>query len=324
MKDSLKVAVVQKRQTVTSFLKGSFNADVEAFNYNLIEGNNFKGKLEFDNNIMGIRGEVTAFNGQLLLDGKTYFQDEPHLEAKLTCKAIDVTEFFRQSENFGQDVLQSQNLKGKLDALIAIYAYWDEEGNFDMDKLRVLAGVAIKNGELRDFGMLESFSSFVKIKDLERINFVDVQNYLEIRKQRLYLPAMVIRSNALNLTISGEHSFDNEINYNIKVNAGQVLADRFKRHDPGLQPKATRRNGWFNLYYRIIGTLDDYKIQSAKRRVKSDFELSEFRKREIQRALEAEFGPIQLIEEPADWQDVDGNNAPGEEQYLDFDLEGGE
>ncbi|MCB0584814.1 MAG: hypothetical protein KDD06_05740, partial [Phaeodactylibacter sp.] len=142
VKDSLKVAVVQKRQTVTSFLKGSFNADVEAFNYNLIEGNNFKGKLEFDNNIMGIRGEVAAFNGQLLLDGKTYFQDEPYLEAKLTCKAIDVTEFFRQSENFGQDVLQSQNLKGKLDALIAIYAYWDKEGNFDMDKLRVLAGVA--------------------------------------------------------------------------------------------------------------------------------------------------------------------------------------
>ncbi|MCB9348394.1 MAG: AsmA family protein [Lewinellaceae bacterium] len=322
VKDSLKVAVVQKRQTVTSFLKGSFNADVEAFNYNLIEGNNFKGKLEFDNNIMGIRGEVTAFNGQLLLDGKTYFQDEPHLEAKLTCKAIDVTEFFRQSENFGQDVLQSQNLKGKLDALIAIYAYWDEEGNFDMDKLRVLAGVAIKNGELRDFGMLESFSSFVKIKDLERINFVDVQNYLEIRKQRLYLPAMFIRSNALNLTVSGEHTFGNEIEYNIKVNAGQVLAERFKRYDPSLKPKPAKRSGTFNLYYAILGTIDDYNIVSSKRRVKSDFEQSEIRKREIQRGLEQAFGAVQLLDEPEEWKDNSEYN-PGQEEYLDFDMEGG-
>ncbi|MCB9298914.1 MAG: AsmA family protein [Lewinellaceae bacterium] len=323
VKDSLKVAVVQKREAVTSFLKGSFNADVEAFNYNLIDGSNFKGKLEFDNNIMGIRGEVDAFRGRLQVDGQTYFEDEPRLEAKLTCKAIDVTEFFRQSENFGQEVLKAENLKGKLDALIAIYAYWDEEGNFDMDKLRVLAGVAIKDGELRDFGMLESFSTFVKIKDLEQIRFVDMQNFLEIRKQRLYLPAMFIRSNALNMTISGEHTFNNEIEYNIKVNAGQVLADRFRRYDPSLKPRPARRSGTFNLYYAILGTIDQYNIQSSKRRVKSDFEQSEIRKREIQRGLEQAFGIVQLLDEPEDWKDIPEYNHGKEEEYLDFDMEGG-
>ena len=323
VQDSLKVAVVQKREAVTSFLKGSFNADVEAFNYNLIDGNNFKGKLEFDNNIMGIRGEVDAFKGRLLLDGRTYFEDEPRLEVKLTCQTIDVTEFFRQSENFGQDVLKAENLKGRLDALIAIYAYWDKEGNFDMDKLRVLSGVAIKDGELRDFGMLESFSTFVKIKDLEQIRFVDMQNFLEIRKQRLYIPAMFIRSNALNMTISGEHTFNNEIEYNIKVNAGQVLADRFKRYDPNLKPKAAKRSGTFNLYYAILGTIDDYNIKSSKRRVKSDFEQSEIRKREIQRGLEQAFGVVQLLEEPEEWKDIPEYNHGEEEEYLDFDMEGG-
>lgn len=323
VKDSLKVAVVQKREAITSFLKGSFNADVEAFNYNLIEGNNFKGKLEFDNNIMGIRGDVEAFKGTLQLDGEAYFEDEPRLEAKLSCKAIDVTEFFRQSENFGQEVLKAENLKGKLDALIAIYAYWDEEGNFDMDKLRVLAGVAIKDGELQDFDMLESFSTFVKIKDLEQIRFVDMQNFLEIRKQKLYIPAMFIRSNALNMTISGEHTFNNEIEYNIKVNAGQVLADRFKRYDPSLKPKPARRSGTFNLYYAILGTIDDYNIQSSKRRVKSDFEQSEIRRREIQRALEQTFGIVQLLEEPEEWKDIPEYDHGKEEEYLDFDMEGG-
>ncbi|MCB9276300.1 MAG: hypothetical protein H6564_19830 [Lewinellaceae bacterium] len=322
--DSLRTAQIQQRQLVTSFLKGTFNADFERFNYNLIEGQSFTGKLDFDNNTMAVKGEVEAMGGHISLDGLTTFDGRPQLKAKLTAQHVEASEFFRQSENFGQDVLTDQQLKGTLDARIAIYAFWDEEGNFLMDKLRVLAGIGITNGELAGMKMLESFSTFVNIKDLQHIKFVDMQNFLEVRNQRIYLPAMFIRSNALNLTISGEHSFDNELNYNIKVNAGQVLADRFKRHDPGLQPKATRRNGWFNLYYRIFGTLDDYKIQSAKRRVKSEFELSEIRKRDIQRALEAEFGPVKLIQEPADWEDADGGNTPaGEEEYLDFDLEGG-
>lgn len=323
VKDSLKVAVVQKREKITNFLKGSFNADIEAFNHELIEGNNFKGKLEFDNNIMGIRGDVEAFRGKLELDGLTYFEDEPRLEAKLVCKAIDVTEFFRQSENFGQEVLVANNLKGRLDAQIAIYAYWDEEGNFDMDKLRVLAGLAIREGELLDFEMLESFSTFVKIKDLDRIRFVDMQNFLEIRKQRLYLPAMFIRSNALNLTVSGEHTFNNDIEYHIKVNAGQVLADRFKRYDPNLKPRPARRNGTFNLYYAILGTIDDYNIKSSKRRVKSDFEQSEIRKREIQRGLQQAFGNVQLIEEPEEWKDIPEYDHGEEEEYLDFEVGGG-
>ena len=36
-------------------------------------------------------------------------------------------------------------------------------------------------------------------------------NYLENKDQNLYLPAMLIQSNALNLTMSGTHSFDNDI-----------------------------------------------------------------------------------------------------------------
>ncbi|MCB0589255.1 MAG: hypothetical protein KDD06_28470, partial [Phaeodactylibacter sp.] len=153
--------------------------------------------------------------------------------------------------------------------------------------------------------------------------FVDMQNFLEIRKQKLYIPAMFIRSNALNLTISGEHTFNNEIEYNIKVNAGQVLADRFKRYDPNLKPKPARRSGTFNLYYAILGTIDDYRIVSSKRRVKSDFEQSEIRKREIQRGLEQTFGVVQLLEEPEDWKDIPEYDHGEEEEYLDFDLEGG-
>lgn len=316
--DSLRTGQIEQRERFTSFLKGSFTANFQNFNYHLIEGRNFDGKLDFNNNIMTIRGRVETMGGNFELDAATVFESQPSMKARLSANNINATEFFRQAENFGQEVLQDKHLKGRLDAKIAIYAFWDEQGHFLMDKLRVLASLNIKEGELLGFEMLESFSTFVNVKDLRHIRFQDMQNFLEVRNQRIYLPAMFIRSNALNLTISGEHSFDNDINYNVKVNAGQVLADRFKRHDPNLQPKSTRRKGWFNLHYTIAGNLDDYKIESSKRNVKSDFERSEIRRREIQRALENEFGPLQQrVEEPKEWQDMDNGG------FLDFELEGG-
>lgn len=323
--DSAKIAQIQKREKITNFLKGRFNATIDEFNFNKVEGKNFSGKLEFENNQLAIEGNTDAMKGSFQLDGRLYFEDEPRLKAKLDCAKIDVTEFFKQTENFGQELLTSKNLKGNLDAKISISAFWDEKGNFLDDKLQVLAGIGIQEGELISFELLESFSTFVKIKDLKHIKFTNMQNFLEVRKRRLYIPAMFIQSNALNLTISGEHSFDNEIQYNIKVNAGQVVANRFKSHDPDLKPLKAQKSGWFNLYYSILGTIQDYNIKSAKRRVKSDFELSEFRKREVRQALEKEFGYIQLVEEPQDWRDIPEyapDADPNDVEYIEWDDDG--
>lgn len=319
--DSVKMAQIQKREKITNFLRGKFNAKIEQYNYGNVEGEDFTGSLEFDNNELIIDGQTNAMNGAFDLDGRMFFEDKPHLKIKLSCDQINVSEFFRQTDNFGQTVLTNENLEGNLNAKILIESFWDEKGLFLDNKLKVLAGVGIAKGELKNFEMLKNFSSFVNIRDLENVKFTNMQNFLEVRKRRLYIPAMFIQSNALNLTISGEHSFDQEIQYNIKVNAGQVVVNKFKRHDPSLLPKKARRKGWFNLYYAILGTIEDFNIKSAKRRVKSDFELSKFRKKEIQEELEKEFGYIALVEEPAEWKEIPeygDDNLEDDPEYIDW------
>lgn len=322
VRDSLIEGNLQNRERIVSLLNGTFISEIKGFDYGQIQGRNFDGKLGFNNGRIDVRGKLDVFGGKVDLDGEAFFEGAPRLEAKMTCDGVDVSVFLAQTENLGQEVITHHNLHGTLNAKMAIYAYWDEQGQFLMDKLRVLAGIGISNGELRELKMMEDFSTFVNIRDLQRIKFVDMQNFLEIRNGRLYLPAMFIRSNALNLTVNGEHSFENEIRYNIKVNAGQVMADRFRRHDPSLSPRPTKRGGWFNLYYSILGTLDDYNIVSAKRRVKSDFELSEVRKRDIRLALERAFGSVELIEEPTEWEDQPSASGGGQEEFLDFEIGG--
>ena len=325
--DSLTEKRIQSRERITKFLKGTFDARIDEFNYDKIEGENFEGLLDFRNNQLNITGRTRAMEGVFDVSGELYFQEQPFLEARLSCTDIDVYEFFDQSENFGQEVLRAEHVNGRLDAKIALYIYWDEQGNLLWDKLKVLAGIGVKDGQLQDFEMLESFSSYVDVRDLQDIRFTNLENFLEIKNQRIIIPVMFIQSNALNLTISGEHAFDQDIAYSIKVNAGQVLANKFKKHDPDLKPKKAQRNGFFNLYYRIVGNIDDYEMESAKRVVKADFDQSEKRKRAIQRELEVAFNTvIEMVEEPLDWRDIPeygGDEAADEEPiFLDWEKEG--
>ena len=321
--DSLKEARVQKREKVTNFLVGNFNAIIDDFNYDKIKAKDFSGKIEFVNTEMDISGSATAMDGEFKMQGQIFFEDEPRLIAKLTCLEVNANEFFKQTDNFGQEVLLAKNIQGNLNAKILINAFWDKEGNLQDDRMRVLAGVGIMDGELNNFAMLQQFSSFVKIQDLMKIKFSNLQNFLEYRRNKLTLPVMFIQSNAMNLTINGEHTYNNEIYYNIKVNAGQVLANKFKRHDPNLKPLKARKKGFFNLYYNIYGDVENYEIKSAKREVREDFDRSSRRKREIQLALEEAFGIVELVEEPIEWRDIpEYDNSPeagGEEEFIDWE-----
>ncbi|MFT7606577.1 MAG: hypothetical protein ACI8VT_004180, partial [Saprospiraceae bacterium] len=152
----------------------------------------------------------------------------------------------------------------------------------------------------------------------------------EVRNEKIYIPAMFIQNNALNMTITGEHGFDNKIDYGIKVNGGQVLFSKFKKYNPNRPPQPSKKKGWFNIYYRIYGEVTNYEIVNDKRFVSKKFTLSESRKRDIQEGLKLAFGnKIDLYYQPSDWNDQDNipeyqDEEAGEEEFLDFEVGGGE
>lgn len=184
--------------------------------------------------------------------------------------------------------MQDKNIKGKLNTRIVIDGKWDEKGNFSNKDLVAYAYLNIQNGELKNLKMLEEFSTFVKIEDLHNIKFTNLENWFEIRDNWTYMPVMELRNNALNMSVSGSHSFNNDINYNVKVNAAQVVINRFKKFNPKLSPqKDIEDDGLFDLFFNMKGTLDNYKIEQAKTYVKGEFERGVIRRREIQTKLNA-------------------------------------
>lgn len=318
--DSLKTQKYIKRERITDLLQGNFVAKVDEFSYNKIEGKNFTGKLYFENSEMQVLGNAEGMDGDFALDGTIFFEKEPYLKVKLSGDKIDVKKFFYQTDNAGQEIVRSEHLEGTMNTKMLIKAYWDSTGHFLSDKLHVWAGLGIQDGELKGLEILEEFSSFAKVDDLRRVRFVDMQNWIEIKDGKFYLPVLFIQNNAMNMSICGEQTFDDKIDYSIKVNAGQVLANKFKSGS-NQKPIKAKKDGFFNLYFNVYGTLDKYKYEANKSKVKDMFARSEKQKRQIRAALIKEFGaPLNMLREPVEWQDV-GETAKWENdddvEYID-------
>ncbi|MBB4079949.1 hypothetical protein GGR28_002576 [Lewinella aquimaris] len=296
-------AETTRRVRLTDLLDGRFEAEVEAWTWDEMHGENFRGQLICTPGQLTLRGLTEAMAGAFRLDATTYFRETNRVDARITASKVDAEEFFYQSGNFGQEVLTADHLKGELNARILLELAFDDRGEIDYDRLHVLAGLEILDGELRDFPMLENFAFALKSGDLERVRFTHLANYFEISKRTIYIPAMLIRSSAINLTLSGRHTFDQELEYYVKVNAGQVIANKISRHDRALEVLPAL-NGLFNLYYTIRGPLESYVVDSDKRAVKADFIRSEALRNRIKQALDLRFQqPIELLP-PVDDEDI--------------------
>ena len=277
-----------RRAGINDLLRGRFSADIEEWNYQTIHGRTFSGELVFTPGELSINGTTHAMGGNLTVDGDVYFGPELRIEGAVAGAEIGVKAFFEQGNNFGQDVLTADNLRGRMTTRLHISAALDSLGNFNYDALNVLGYLNIRDGELRDFKMLDNFAFALKSGDLKRVRFTELQNYFEITGRTIFLPTMTIRSSALNLQLAGTHTFDQAIDYHVKVNAGQAMANKLARHDAELEILPDSR-GWFNLYYTLAGPVETFSVVRDRRGVKAAFVASEGLKRSIRTRLNRAF-----------------------------------
>ncbi len=278
----------RKRVSPFRLLKGTFDAQIDSLNYDLITTSDFSGQLQFEAGNMYVNGDLEGMDGVFNVEGVADL-DLRKFEAAVDCNEVNITEFFRQCRNFYQTFIEDKNLKGQLNARMLVRGTWNQDLTLNQDQLHVFADLTVRNGELIRFKMLDYFSKYIKIQDLQHIRFTTLRNWVEIKRRTIYMPAIFVQSNAANLTFSGSHTFDQRINYYIKVNAGQVLVSKLKRHDQALQPQPAEK-GWFNLFYHISGTTDKYTMRYTKNTVTREFEASQMRKQSIQQELAAVFG----------------------------------
>ena len=125
------------------------------------------------------------------------------------------------------------------------------------------------------FKPLESLSNYVSLEDLKEVKFSTLENTIEIDNKVITIPTMEIKSSALSVFISGTHTFEQEINYRIKLLLSELMSTKFRKKNTQIKKTEfgeVEENGKiFNtVYFKMTGNADDPNISFDGIRFRED------------------------------------------------------
>ena len=133
---------------------------------------------------------------------------------------------------------------------------------------------------------------------MKKIEFDEIQNTILISNKVITIPVMDINSNAFSMSLSGEHKFNNEVDYMFKINLSHLFFGKYDHNKNDLDFDENDGKGGVNLYVSMTGTIDDpvfkrSKVESRKKfKENMEEEKKEFKnifKKEKKKKAEEEF-----------------------------------
>ncbi len=209
-----------------------FNLLLDVKKINLIEFNGFNVKGEIWNDGLKIKGKkltIDALGGNMTgnfswsteLDGYAFWTNG-------NLSQIDIHELFNGFKNFGQNWLLADNIYGTGTASLETSMKFANNLEFIPSSFKLITDITIKNGRLKGYLPLMSLSSIVDKSALNDVKFSTLQNQIAISNEVITIPQMEINSSALNLLLQGRHSFDQQIDYSIRLALKDVIGKKRK------------------------------------------------------------------------------------------------
>lgn len=275
----------------------NLNSEIQHLVFRKFDATNIKGIIKLkDKKMVADPIVLNTMNGSITTSGLIDGTDSTKL--LITCfsdvNKINVTKMFEEFENFGQTAITDKNLKGVATAKIQFASVLSPELQMDLDKLYAGVDMTIENGELNNVESMKSMSRFIELKDLENVRFSTLKNQIEVKNQVITIPKMEVKSNAINITASGTHKFNNEINYRVKLSLNELLskkAKQAKKENDEFGEVADDGLGITNIFLLMTGTIDNptikYDSKSAIQNVKQDLKVE---KQTLKTILKEEFG----------------------------------
>lgn len=202
---------------VNDFKKGHF------------EANNVRGIAQYDapyfyidsltmqtmeGTLMGSFGMIQDFNGDIFTN----------VSASLF--NMDIQKLFFAFNNFGQTQLTHEHLKGSISGTSVFSAEFDSSFIMRTETILSENDISIQHGELLGFSPIMALSRFIEVEELQNIKFETLENTILLRDKQVIIPAMDIQSNALNLSASGTHGFDNHYDYRLELKLSDLLYNK--------------------------------------------------------------------------------------------------
>ena len=257
-----------------------FNSDIGHLAFRKFEADNIHGTFQLRNQkLIGDPISFSTMDGSVTASGMidNTFDSTLLITCDANLKKLNINKLFEQFEDFGQSTITHNHLKGIGTAEVQFASVWKSDLSVDMNRIYVRSNMTIEKGELIKFEPMKALSKYISVSELEDIKFSSLQNQIEIKDQKIFIPKMDIHSSALDVTLSGTHSFDNEIDYHIKVLMSDILfqkARKSKKENNEFGVVEDDKSGKTSLFISMTGTVDNpiikYDRQGAKQNLKEN------------------------------------------------------
>jgi hypothetical protein len=260
-----------------------FNCEVETLKYKRFEARTLSGDLKVkDSRIFAQNIEFNSMGGSLQFSGLVNAsQENIVITSSSHWKNLAIDSVFYVFNNFNQDWLVAENLKGNAFADVITDMTFSPELKFFPDSLISDISITIEDGELNDFQPMIELEDYVEDDNLAHLKFSELQNDIHVENRKIYLPQMEVRSNVSNILVSGSHTFDQVIDYRVVV----PLRTLGKNRDEEMFGAVENDGSGSKLHLKIVGTTTDYEIkydaEGVKKKVVSDL------KKEVQELKDA-------------------------------------
>ncbi len=310
--EDLMIYTADKSDTSSSNRKFEvlLTCQADAFQFRQLQSTNCLAELKIEPGKLAVQSlQMQCWDGELKTKGLFSFSSSGYKFAGLmSLKRVKIKQLLAAFNNFNQSAIKSTQIDGSIGLESDLEMKWDPEFNFDKQAFKAIAKLKFKDGQLNQYEPLYALSKFVDIESLKNLKFKELENTLEIKQQQVSIPEMYIQSNAMNLLVSGTHTFDNVLDYRLKITLSDLLNKKRKVQSNEFGEE-DEKPGQMNLYLRILGPANRLKFTYDHKAVKAKIS-QELKKEgnELKEILKKEFGikkdsSIKEIKKSTDKQD---------------------
>tara|TARA_B100000902_G_scaffold153568_1_gene150102 strand:+ start:18529 stop:20973 length:2445 start_codon:yes stop_codon:yes gene_type:complete len=288
----------------------------KTFKYKKFIAKDFNGKIEYENEKLKLSSnkiDMNTLNGDISIDFD-YYENRQHdlvLKSNIQCNKIDISDAFNSFDNFNQDDITHTNIKGKATANIYLQCMWDKNYKFYKPSLHLNSHLQLYDGQLINFEPMYELSDYISIKELKNIRFAKLENKIRIENEKIIIPEMDINSSAISLHISGEHSFDNIMDFKVRLLLSDILSKKSKnKSNINIKNFSVDNSGKTTIQLKMKGPIDDPKISLDKLKIKNNI-INEIKKEsnEVKEIIEEK-----LLNKPK-IENIDNTDDDKEEEF---------
>lgn len=235
-------------------LQADFSLNLKAFSYQNFSAKMLKGRLIVSENLIKGEGisllaDEGSYEGAFSLDLSDRVKYQ--LDAQLQTADLQIESIFKSFENFGQETITAEELSGRLTSVSSFSAQLSPTLSLDVNSLKLSSSMSIDQGRLKDYEPMLALSRFADVDELKDVRFNKLTNTISIDQGLISIPEMTISSNVLNMELSGSHSFENEIDYLIRLRLSDVLFSK---------RKTQAKNSEFDEFLKVEERDDDHRV----------------------------------------------------------------